>query len=104
MQSGPRQHLEQRLSEISTALDSLFENALTGFDSRFENALADARREQAEQLNQAVRRLRIAPDAEELSATLAGAASRLASGAIVFRLAAGIATSETITIALSDAP
>lgn len=104
MPSGPRQHLEQRFSEISTALDSLFENALTDLDSLFESALTDARREQAEQLNQAARRLRIAPDADELCATLAGAAARFASGAIVFRLAGGIATSETITLALSDAP
>ncbi|MEO8368212.1 MAG: hypothetical protein ABI806_03360, partial [Candidatus Solibacter sp.] len=104
MQSGPRQHLEQRFSEVSTTLDSLFESVLNDLDSRFEGALNDARREQAEQLNQVVRRLRIALDAEELCATLAGAAARLASGAIVFRLTAGIATSETITLALSDAP
>ena len=104
MQSGPRQHLEQRFSEISTTLDSLFEGALNDFGPFFENALGDARREQAEQLNQAVRRLRIAPDPEELCATLAGAASRLSARAIVFRLAAGIATSETITLTLSDAP
>jgi len=93
MQSGPRQVLETRFNEISGALESLFEAALT-----------DARREQAEQLNQAVRRLRIAPDPDELCATLAGAAARLATGAILFRLAGGIATGETITLALSDAP
>ena len=104
MESGPRQHLEERFSEISTALDSLFEGALADLGSQFEKALTDARRDQAEQLNQAVRRLRSAPDAGELLATLAGAAARLASGAIVFQLAGGIATSETITLALAEAP
>jgi len=104
MQSGPRQHLEQRFSDISTALDSAVESALNDLDLLFESALNDARRDQAEQLNQAVRRLRIAPDADELCATLAGAAARFSSGAIVFRLAGGIATSEAITLALSDAP
>jgi len=104
MQAGPRQHLEQRFSEISTALDSAVENALTDLDSLVQSALADARRDQAEQLNQAVRRLRISPDADELCATLAGAAARLASGAIVFRVLIGIVTSETISLPLSDAP
>src|SRR4051812_12742274 len=96
MSSGQREHLEQRFSEISTTIDSLFESALSDLDSRFESALTDARRDQAEQLNQVVRRLRIAPDPDELCATLAGAAARLATGALVFRLAGGIATSESI--------
>ena len=93
MPSGPRQLLEHRFAEISTDLESLFETAL-----------GQARRDQTEQLNQAVRRLRIAPDADELCATLSGAASRFAAGAIVFRLTDGDAASDTITIPLSDAP
>ena len=55
MPFGPRQLLEHRISEISTELELLFEGACD-----------HARREQAEQLNQAVRRLRIAPDPGEL--------------------------------------
>ena len=93
MPSGPRQLLEQRIPEISTELEVLFEGARD-----------DARREQAEQLNQAVRRLRIAPDAGELCATLADAAARLANGAILFRVSDGTASSDRIDVPLSDAP
>jgi len=93
MPSGPRQLLEQRLPEISTELEVLFEGARD-----------DARREQAEQLNQAVRRLRIAPDAGELCATLADSAARLANGAILFRVSDGTASSDRIDVPLSDAP
>jgi hypothetical protein len=93
MPFGPRQLLEQRIPEISTELEVLFEGARD-----------DARREQAEQLNQAVRRLRIAPDAGELCATLADAASRLANGAILFRVSDGTASSDRIDVPLSDAP
>src|SRR4029077_1726465 len=85
MPSGPRQLLEQRIPEISTELEVLFEGACD-----------DARREQAEQLNQPVRRLRIAPDAGELCATLADAAARLADGAILFRVSDGTASSDRI--------
>jgi pyruvate/2-oxoglutarate dehydrogenase complex dihydrolipoamide acyltransferase (E2) component len=93
MPSGPRQLLEQRIPEISTELEVLFEGARD-----------DARREQAEQLNQAVRRLRIAPDASELCATLADAAARLSNGAILFRISEGTASSDRIQVPLADAP
>ena len=93
MPSGPRELLEHRLAEVSTELEVLFEGARE-----------NARREQAEQLNQAVRRLRIAPDAGELCATLADAAARFASGAILFRVAEGTATSDRIDVPLGDAP
>ena len=93
MPFGPRQLLEHRISEISTELELLFEGACD-----------HARREQAEQLNQAVRRLRIAPDPGELCATLADAAARLASGTILFRVAEGTATSDRIEVPLGDAP
>jgi hypothetical protein len=93
MASGPRELLEHRIAELSTELELLFAGARE-----------QARREQAEELNQAVRRLRIAPDADELCATLADAAVRLASGAILFRLAEGTATSDRIEVALGDAP
>src|ERR1039458_3014347 len=81
MASGPRELLEHRIVELSTELELLFEGARE-----------QARREQAEELNQAVRRLRIAPDADELCATLADAAVRLASGAILFRVGQGLST------------
>ena len=93
MPSGPRELLEHRMAEVSTELEVLFEGARE-----------HARREQAEQLNQAVRRLRIAPDAGELCATLADAAARLATGAILFSVADGTATSDRIDVPLSDAP
>ncbi len=93
MPSGPRQVLENRITELSSELEVLFEGACD-----------NARREQAEQLNQAVRRLRIAPDAGELCATLGDAAARLASGAILFQVADGSARSERIEVPLCDAP
>ena len=103
MPSGPRQHLEQRFSEISTALDTGFTGVLADLDSLVEEAIADARRDQAEQLNQAVRRLRIAPDADELCATLTGAAARFTDGVILFRLAGGIATGDAACSSRSSA-
>src|ERR1035438_8664575 len=93
MPSGPRQLLEQRVTEISVELEALFEGARD-----------DARREQAEHLNQAVRRLRLEPDPNELCATLADAAARLATGAILFRVAEDAATSDRILVPLHDAP
>jgi hypothetical protein len=93
MSSGPRELLEHRIAELSTELELLFAGARE-----------QARREQAEELNQAVRRLRIAPDADELCATLADAAVRLASGAILFRVTEGTASSDRIEVALGDAP
>jgi hypothetical protein len=93
MASGPRELLEHRIVELSSELELLFEGARE-----------QARREQAEELNQAVRRLRIAPDADELCATLADAAVRLASGAILFRVAEGTASSDRIEVPLGDAP
>jgi hypothetical protein len=93
MPLGPRQFIENRIGELAGELEVLFESARE-----------HARREQSEQLNQAVRRLRIAPDPEELCATLADAASHLATGALLFRIAGGLATSDRMTIPLSDAP
>src|SRR5438477_10253421 len=83
MPRGPRQVLEERFPQISDELESLFENSRDV-----------SRRELAEQLNQAVRRLRIAPDAEELCATLEGAAMGFATGAVLFRIEHGLAIDE----------
>src|SRR5450432_1714282 len=93
MPFGPRQLLEHRVADISTELEVLFEGACD-----------HARQQQAEQLNQAVRRLRIAPDSDELCATLEDAVARLASGAILFRVAEGTAASRRIDVPLCDAP
>jgi hypothetical protein len=97
MASGPRELLEDRIAEFSTRVS-------TELELLFEGARDSARREHAEQLNQAVRRLRIATDPDELCATLADAAVQLAGGAILFRVAEGNATSERIEIPLADAP
>jgi len=93
MASSPRELLEHRIAELSTELELLFEGARE-----------HARREQAERLNQAVRRLRIAPDADELCATLADAAIRLAGGVILFRVAEDTATSDRIDVPFAGAP
>jgi hypothetical protein len=78
-----RRLLEDRLLQLSTEAETLFTEARER-----------VRREFADQLNQAVRRIRLAPDAEELDATLVDAAGCFASGAALFRvegdLAAGV--------------
>jgi hypothetical protein len=55
-----------------------------------------ARREFADRLNQAVRRLRIAPGADELSATLVDAAAQFSSGCALLRVAGDAATLERV--------
>jgi hypothetical protein len=59
-----------------------------------------ARRELADDLNQAVRRLRQSPTIDELVATLADTAGRFADGAVVFQLADGMAKSEKMDLAI----
>jgi hypothetical protein len=93
MPRGARQVLEERFSQISAELESLFENSRDV-----------ACRELAEQLNQAVRRLRIAPDPEELCATLAGAAERFATGAALFRIEGSMVAHERVELPLASAP
>jgi hypothetical protein len=93
MPRGPRQVLEERFPQIYDELESLFENSLEL-----------ARRELAEQLNQAVRRLRIAPDEAELCATLTGAVERFATGGALFRISGPLAGNERIEFTLSSAP
>ena len=65
--SPARRLLEDRIGRLSDDLDTLFN------ESRDR-----ARREHAEQLNQAVRRLRIAADPEELFGTIEHAAAQFA--------------------------
>ena len=90
MSSGPstsplRQTLEERLSQLSLEVDGLFAEARDR-----------ARRESADQLNQAVRRIRQAADADELGATLLEAAGAFASGAAWFRVTGAAARGERI--------
>jgi hypothetical protein len=93
MAAGPRQLLEDRFAQLSLDLDALFA------ESR-----EQTRREVAELLNQAVRRLRAAPGPEELCATLGDAAACFATGAMLFRIEGEIARSATIEVPLSAAP
>ena len=90
MASGPstpplRNILEGRLSQLSLEVDGLFTEARDR-----------ARREFADQLNQAVRRIRQAADADQLGATLVDAAGELAGGAAWFRITGEAARGEGI--------
>ncbi len=77
---GIRQILENHASQVSAEIEAL---------------LADARRRDrsqvAGQLNQAVRRIRLAADLDEMAAALLDASAGFASGAAVLRAAAGVA-------------
>ena len=93
MPLGPRQLLESRIDQLAGELES-----------QFDCAREQARREQAEQLNQSVRRLAIAPDPEELLSTLESAVSRFANGIVVFRVSGGNITNDVMEAPLSSAP
>jgi hypothetical protein len=80
-----RQILEQRLSQLSSEMENLVVEARER-----------ARGELAEQLNIAVRRFRLAPDPEELCATLVDAAGGFAGGAALFRVDGQAAKGERI--------
>ena len=75
MHPGPRQLLQERFAALTSDLESWFTEARE-----------HTRREFAEQLNQSVRRLRLADDPDELCTTLADSAARFASGALLFRI------------------
>jgi hypothetical protein len=87
-----RELLEDGLSKLSHEVDTLFA------ESRDR-----ARREYADQLNQAVRRLRLSPDPEELCATLADAAAAFSAGAALFRISGETARGERIRGVPEDA-
>jgi hypothetical protein len=73
--SALRQLIENRLSQLSTEVEALFDE---GRDR--------ARRELTDQLHQAVRRMRQAADSEELAATLTETASGFAPAVALFRV------------------
>ena len=77
--------LEGQLSQLSSEVERLFDEAR-----------GRARRELADQLNQAVRRIRQAGSHDELAATLLDAAMSFAGGAAVFTLAEGVAQGDKI--------
>jgi hypothetical protein len=80
-----RQLLENRISQLSVEVEGLFVEARER-----------GRRESADQLNQAVRRLRQSPDIDELGATLVDAAARFSTGAALFRIEAEAVRGERI--------
>src|SRR5436190_5370387 len=87
-------------SAQKSALRRLFEDRLSQLASDVDGIVAGdiekARREFAEQLNQAARRLRQSADTEELRATLADAAAGFAAGAAFFPLESEFARGERI--------
>jgi hypothetical protein len=70
-----RQVLEGQLSQLSSEVERLFDEAR-----------GRARRELADQLNLSVRRIRQSPSLDELEATLLDAAIAFAAGAAIFRI------------------
>ncbi|HTP36159.1 MAG TPA: hypothetical protein VMJ75_28490 [Candidatus Acidoferrales bacterium] len=93
MTSPARRLVEDRVAALTSELDTLFA------DSR-----EAARREYAEQLNQAVRRLRIAADADELLGTLENAAAQFAERVMLFRIEDAAARRDDLRIDLTAAP
>jgi hypothetical protein len=87
-----RQILESRLSQLAAEAEMLFAETRER-----------ARREFADQLNQAARQLFQAAGAEELATTLAAAAGPFASTVLVFRIEGDTAKSAKIDVPLANA-
>ena len=94
-------------STAPTALRRLIENRLSQLTAETESLFAEARekarRETADELNQAVRRIRQAGSLDELASTLAAAAGAFASGVILFRIEGETAKSDALEIPLASA-
>jgi len=84
--------LEGQLSRLSSEVERLFEEAR-----------GRARRELADQLNQAVRRIRQASSLDELSATLLDAAAPFFTGAAIFRINGNAARADKVRGVSEDA-
>jgi hypothetical protein len=93
MHAGPRHLLENRFAQLSSDLDVFFAQSRE-----------QTRREFAEQLNQAVRRLRLSPDADEICATLGDAAAKFSDGVLLFRIHDSVARNPRIDVPLAEAP
>jgi hypothetical protein len=80
-----RQALEQRLSQLSLEMEGMFSEARER-----------ARRELADQLNQAARRIAQAPGAREIGATLLDAVADFVDGCAFFRVEVGVAKGDSV--------
>jgi len=87
-----RQILENRLSQLAAETETLFAEARER-----------ARRDLADQLNQAARRILQTEGVEELMSTLTAAAAPFASTVLVFRIEGDVARSGRIDVPLSSA-
>jgi hypothetical protein len=83
--SALRQLIDNRISQLSTEVEALFEETRDR-----------ARRDLSEQMNQAVRRMRQAADSEELAAILTDSAVVFASAAAFLRVDGEVARGERI--------
>jgi len=90
--SSPRQILETRILQLSVEMEGLFAQARER-----------GRHESADQLNQAVRRLRQSGDSEELRAILLDTAAAFSTGAALFRIEGAKAQGERIRGAAAEA-
>src|SRR5690349_2801361 len=110
-----REMLEGRLSKLVLELEGLYDSQLSEHvaaevQQRLETVAAQsaaearerARGEFADAINQAVRRMRLAPDVTELSATLADMSALFAAGAGVFRVAKSVLHGEQVRGVSSD--
>ncbi len=88
-----RQILDERISQLLREAEGILEAQAA---RQAGEARGRARRETADQLNQAARRMRQAADAEELGAALLDAAAAFAGGAALFRLDGAVARVEQI--------
>ena len=88
-----RQALNDRISQLIAEAERL---SAAEIARQAGEAGARARRETADRLNQAVRRIRLADSAEEVGAALVDAAGAFASGVALFRLEGEIARGERI--------
>jgi hypothetical protein len=88
-----RRLLDQRVTELLADADRLLESQAS---ERAVAAGARARLETADQLNQAVRRLRQSADVEELRATLVDAAGGFTTGVALLLIESGVARGEWV--------
>jgi hypothetical protein len=94
-------------SSANSTLREIFESRISQFSSELETLFSQARErarsDLAEQLNQAVRLMRQAPDRAALAAALAGAAAAFGNCAALFRIEGGEARAECLRgLALED--
>ena len=84
-ESSPRRIIDDHASQLSSEIEALFQRTRERVRDEF-----------AGQLNMAVRRLRLAPDAEELCATLVDSSAAFAAGVALFRIYGQVAKGDRI--------